>query len=183
MFRIKLIALCGVLGLMSATPAVAQNPSYAQMPDVYFSAFIDRHSLGLIGTTVELHPVVTSAAVGCWLRDGIGVELEAGVGVADDNVGSLDVNFDSKLGIGLRLESPPVESIAAYAYFGYAKASYEVSGGSSFDLPGGRMAAGLTFVVTQRITVDAAFNYYDYDDEARTNSFRLGVRFNMGDSR
>ena len=50
---------------------------------VYVSGFFDRQSIGLSGEKFE--PVVISAAVGAWLYEGIGVELELGTAMQDDN--------------------------------------------------------------------------------------------------
>ncbi len=170
---------------MSVLPAQAkaQNDSYWQQPSAYLSAFIDRQSLGLIGSTVELHPLVASASFGFWVAEGIGLEVEAGVGVEDDTVGNLDLNFESTLGFGVRLESPPIDRVAAYALFSFIETSYEatVDGVStSLKLPGGRMALGLTYRVSPNFFADASFTHHDYDEDARINSFRLGLRFDIG---
>ncbi len=171
------------MACMPVSNAMARDTSHPGLPNTYISAFLDRHSLGLNDNNVELKPVVASAAVGYWLRNGIGVELEAGFGVADDSVGSLDVDFASKLGVNLRLESPAVSRFAAYALVGYVRTSYDATANdvsTSVSLPGGRLVAGMTYILAPKLVLDAAFTHHDYDQEVRINSFRLGVRFDLG---
>ncbi len=178
-----IIVLCGVVAFMPISKGMAQDASVLHMPKAYVSAFLDRHSLGLNDNNVELKPVVGSAAVGYWIRDGIGVELEAGFGVSDDSVGRLDVDHVSTLGASLRLESPPISRFAAYALFGYVRTSYDADtddASSSVSLPGGRMVLGVTYMLTPKLVLDTAFTHHDYDKEVRINSFRLGVRFDLG---
>ena len=76
-----------------------------------------------------------------------------------------------------------MERIAAYAAFGYARTAYRTSLNgttSNISLPGGRLALGLTYVVSRQIAVDAAFTHHDLDGDTRINSFRLGVRYYPG---
>lgn len=151
-------------------------------PGVYLAAHLDRHSLGEADNSVELRPVVGSASVGYWVKLGIGLELEAGVGVVDDSVGSLDLDFKSHLGVNLRLESLPVSRFAAYALFGYVRSSYDVSvdgSSSSITLPGGRLSFGMTYMINPFLRVDAGFTHHDYDGETRVNSFRFGLRYDL----
>lgn len=175
---IKIFA--GLLTLM-ATGASAQN--LQPIPNVYLSAFIDRHTLGVIESTAQLKPVIATGSVGYWVFDGVGLELEAGFGLANDSVRNLDVDFGSKLGANLRLESPPVEGFAAYALFGYVRTSYNTNAGgskSSIVLPGGRLALGMTYALRSQVVLDAAFSHHDYDSDTRINSFRFGIRYDFG---
>lgn len=171
---------CGLLMLVAAG---ASAQTLQPVPNVYLSAFIDRHKLGVIESTAQLKPVIATASVGYWVFDGVGLELEAGFGLANDSVRNLDVDFGSKLGANLRLESPPVEGFAAYALFGYVRTSYDtnVAGSrSSIALPGGRLAFGMTYAIRPQLLLDAAFSHHDYDSDTRINSFRFGVRYDLG---
>ncbi len=151
-------------------------------PGVYLSAFLDRQSLGESENSVELRPVLGSVSAGYWVRPGIGIELEAGVGLADDSVGSLDLDFESQLGINLRLESMPVSRFAAFALFGYVRSSYDVSVGgssSSITLPGGRLSLGMTYLINPFLRIEAGLTHHDYDGDTRVNSFRFGLRYDL----
>ena len=104
------------------------------------------------------------------------------IGVVDDSVGSLDLDFDSGFGVNLRLESQPVSGFAAYAVFGYVRSSFDVSVdgfNSSITLPGGRLSFGMTYLINRYLHVDAGFSHHDYDGDTRINSFRLGLRYNI----
>lgn len=163
--------------------AQSLQPPLQSVSDLYLSAFFNRHSLGVVESSEQLKPTVASAAIGYWVREGIGLELEAGFGLTDDSVGNLDVDFQSKLGLNLRLESPHREGFAMYALFGYVRTAYDATVGgqqSSISLPGGRVALGLTYLINRQTVLDAAFSHHDYDGETRINSFRLGVRFDLG---
>jgi len=165
-------------------PCSTAGCGFAELPrNVYLSAFLDRQSLGVNDTNTQLRPVVLSGALGYWVLPGVGLELEAGVGVKDDTVGTLSVKFESKLAVNLRLESPPVNQVAAYAMFGYSRTNYDaVDRGinNSISLPGGRVALGLTYGLSRGILVDTAFTHHNYDRETRINSFRVGIRFDLG---
>ena len=164
-------------------PLGASAQSIQTPPGLYFSGFVDRHSLGNeTETASEIRPLVGSAVIGYWVRKGIGLELEAGVGLTDDSVADLDVDFNSEFAANLRLESPPRSGIAAYALFGYVRTSYDTSVNgfdSTITLPGGRIAFGLTFLLNSQLHVDAGFSHHDYDDDTRVNSFRIGMRFDL----
>jgi len=153
--------------------------------NIYLSAFIDRQALGETDSAGEFNPILASAVVGYWVRQGIGLELEAGVGVSDDAVGDLDLDSSSAVALSLRLESQPRGPIAAYALLGYVRSSFDLSN-SGFDttitLPGGRIGLGLTWLVNTQLRVDAGFAHHDYDGDTRINSFRIGLRYDV-DSR
>ena len=175
----RIIILSGLLALL---PAGVSAQSFSTS-NIYVAGFLDRLSLGVDGSSAELQPLVAAASVGYWVLEGVGLELDVGTGVTDDSVGSLDVDFRSKIGLSLRLESPPAERFAAYALFGYARTSYraEVNGASSsISLPGGRLALGLTWLVNSQFVIDGAFTHHDLDGDTRINSFRLGVRYDFG---
>ena len=175
----RIIILSGLLALL---PAGVSAQSFSAS-NIYVAGFLDRLSLGVDGSSAELQPLVAAASVGYWVLEGVGLELDVGTGVTDDSVGSLDVDFRSKIGLSLRLESPPAERFAAYALFGYARTSYraEVNGASSsISLPGGRLALGLTWLVNSQFVIDGAFTHHDLDGDTRINSFRFGVRYDLG---
>ena len=171
--------MCGLLALLPAgASAQAFSPS-----KFYFAGYLDRLALGVDSSSAELQPLVAGVSAGYWLLEGVGLELDAGTGVTDDSVGSLDVDFRSGVALSVRFESPPAERFGAYALFGYARTSYRTSlngATSTLSLPGGRLALGLTYGITRQIAVDAAFTHHDLDGDTRINSFRLGVRYDLG---
>ena len=150
---------------------------------LYYSGFIDRLSLGTEDLTAsEIRPLVASGAIGYWVRKGIGLELEAGFGLTDDSIGDLDIDFNYGFAANLRLESPPISRFAAYALFGYVRTSYDATVDqfdSTIDLPGGRAAFGLTYLLNLQLRVDAGFTHHNYEDDTRINSFRIGLRYDL----
>lgn len=179
--RVKtIISIFGVFFCLGPAMVSAQ---VGQTVPMYLAAFVDRQSLGVTESTQQLHPVNLSAVIGLWVRRGIGLEFEAGVGVRDDRVGALDVATGSTLGLNVRLESPPSERYAAYALFGYVRTDYDTKDGginSSLSIPGGRVGLGMTYRLVPKLLLDASFTHHDYDDDTRINSFRFGVRFDIG---
>ena len=177
--------VCALLVLMPVT-SFAQQQSLVFGQDIgnfYATAFVDRVSLGVNDSSTELRPAVLSIAPGFWLREGIGIEFEAGFGFVDDSVGALDLDFDSALSVNLRLESPPSERFAVYVMGGYIRTTYTANLGGlreSLSLPGGRIGLGFTYHVSPRWVVDTSFTHHDYDNDTRINSFRLGIRLNAG---
>jgi len=150
---------------------------------LYLSAFADRQSFDGLGGDPDLHPGVLSGAVGYWVAKGIGLELEGGFGIIDDEVGSLDLDTGSLLGLNLRLESPPADNYALYVLFGYVRTTFDaIDNGveSSLSFPGARLALGVTYRLTPLIVFDLAATHQNYEDNAHINSFRFGVRFDKG---
>ncbi len=186
--------LCGLLSLLPAGASAEAFPGGFtkdflkpfSMSNVYLSAFLDQQSLDAGGGSSDLEPLVAEVSAGYWFLEGVGLELDVGTGVADDSVGNLDVDFRSRVGLSLRFESPPAQRFAAYALFGYVRTSYraEINGASStISLPGGRLALGLTYIVKPQFVVDGAFTHHNLEDDARINSFRIGVRYELGSKR
>lgn len=181
--KIIISIICAVLCLV---PALSSAQEYGLSSRFYLSAFFDRQSLGVIGSSQQVQPLVVSGVGGYWLRPGIGLELEAGFGLAGDGVGPLDVEANNTFGVNLRLESPPIERFGAYALIGYVRTSFSADdgrGNSTLSLPGGRAALGLTYSLMPKMMLDAAFTHHDYDGDTRINSFRFGVRFDIGSDR
>jgi len=77
---------------------------------IYAAGFLDRQSISLSGQ--KLQPVVASAVIGTWLYEGIALEAELGVGLSDDNAGTLAVDSESQLAVGIRFESAPIQRCA-----------------------------------------------------------------------
>lgn len=170
--------------LLVSGMASAQQKVYPGLDvrNVYFSAFIDRYSLRLDENPVEITSVVLSGNAGYWIKEGIGLEIETGLGARNDSVGSLDVEFQSLLAANLRLESPPMRNTSLYLKFGVVRTDFEVSDANineSVTLTGGRAAIGITASIRRGIFVDAAFTHHNYDNDTRINSFRLGLRFDL----
>lgn len=183
----RIIIVCGLLALLPAGVSAETFsrfvPQAFSTSNIYFSAFLDRQSLDVDSSSNELEPLVAAVSAGYWVFEGVGLELDVGTGVLDDSIGSLDVDFRSKVGISLRFESPPTERVAAYASFGFVRTSYraEIGGASStIVLPGGRLALGLTYLLRSQIVLDGAFTHHDLDGDTRINSFRFGVRYDLG---
>ena len=181
--KIIISIVCAVFCLV---PALSSAQEYGSSSKFYLSAFFDRQSLGVIGSSQQLQPLVVSGVGGYWLRPGIGLELEAGFGLVGDDVASLELETNNTVALNLRLESPPIERFGAYALIGYVRTSFSADDGtrdSTLSFPGGRAALGLTYSLTQKMMLDAAFTHHDYDSDTRINSFRFGVRFDIGSKR
>ena len=154
---------------------------------VYASGFLDRQSIGLSGQ--KFQPVVASAALGGWLYEGIGVELELGTAIQDDNVAALRLEPESMMSLGLRFESAPINGVAAYALLAVSAVSIDTRFTSGTAAPddrhfrGFRGVFGLTFPLVPRWVLDAAFVRQDYDDDFAISGVRLGVRYAINDIR
>lgn len=152
---------------------------------VYASAFLDRQSIGISNSRFTM-PVVTFAA-GWWGRPGIALELEVGKSLGDDSLNNFELAVYSFSSLSLRLESPPVDRVAAYAIFGLSRTnidssfSGEVVNARKNTFQGGRGALGLTFKLTRQLLVDTAFTRHEYDDDIGINSFRVGLRYDFSD--
>jgi len=185
----RIIILSGLLVLLPAGVS-AQSfslPSFSapsfSTSNIYVAGFLDRFALDVESSSNELEPLVATAAVGYWVLEGVGLELDLGTGVTDDSIGSLDVDLRSKVGLSLRFESPPAERFAVYASFGFVRTSYRAEFGgvsSTLSLPGGRLALGFTYAIRPQFVFDGAFTHHDLDGDARINSFRVGVRYDFG---
>ncbi len=176
MRHLRLISLVSLLLLPSVSAAQAQS--------FYFSAFVDRQSLNISSSSFA--PIVGSVVLGFWGWEGIGLEAELGGGLADSSVGDLDLEISSMAALNVRLESPPIDRIAAYVQFGVVRSNIDsrFSGpaNSSLDttFSGPRLAIGLTFQLTPAWQFDAGFSRHEYDDDLGINSFRAGLRFSTG---
>jgi|GEM_PF-6379619 len=166
-----------MLAPVGASAQISQS-----FPNFYFSGFFDRLSLGEEETAGDIEPLAVTGALGYWVLEGVGLELEAGFGVTDDSIRNLDADLRSEFALNLRLESPPTRGLAAYVLAGYVRTSYELSVddfSSTINLPGGRIAAGLTYLVNPFIHIDAGVAHHNYADDTRVNSFRIGLRYNL----
>ena len=155
---------------------------YENRPRIYLSGFVDGQTFGGV-TDSEFDTGVASAALGYWIRRGIGIEAEIGTGLFDDSVGALDLDVSSQLALNLRLESPPIERLAVYFLFGLVRNDFDLQvpgGSSSSSLSGFRAAVGFTGMINKRLDIDVGFTNQDFDDDLRTNSFRVGLRFGLG---
>jgi len=170
--------------------ALFSSNSFAadEFSSFYLSAFVERDQLyasdeplGLLNDPIE--PVVVSGVIGAWLRPGIAIEAELGVGVRDDTIGSLEVDVASRLAIGMRLESPPAGGLAAYFAFGAVRSELDVNDqtatNDSLSLGGGRLLLGLTYQFTPSSVIDLGVEHQNYDGDVHSNAFRLGVRFDL----
>lgn len=153
----------------------------------YAAGFVDRQAVSLSGEKFE--PVIASITVGTWLFEGIGFELELGTGVREDNVAALEIGTESQVSIGLRLESKPVNGVAAYvllAATGVTLNSRFTSGNAAdrnHDFSGFRGVFGLTFPLSSRSVIDAAVSHSEFDDDFNINTFRIGARYVLNDVR
>lgn len=158
----------------------------AQSQGLYLSAFLDRQSFDISDS--RFTPVVGTVALGYWGWEGIGFELELGRGLKDSSVGDLDLEVSSMAALNLRLESPPIDRIAAYVQLGMVRTSFDTrfsgtaGSGLESNFTGPRFAIGLTFLATPNLHVDAGFSRHEYDDDIGINSFRVGIRFTPGGS-
>ena len=151
----------------------------------YASGYIDRQSLSL--ENVKVRPVVASASAGVWWFEGIGSEIELGVGMSDDSANNLEFDVSSQISLNLRFESDPINGVAAYALFGLTRSAFEsrftsvADSAQNRDFRGFRGVFGLVFPLSQRWAVDAAFSRHEYDDGVGMNGFRIGVRHLMNE--
>lgn len=154
---------------------------------VYASGFVDRQGISLSGEKFE--PVVASVAIGAWVYEGIGLELELGAGVSDDEVATLELEPESQFSLGIRLESEPINGVAAYALISASNVSIAsrfntgAAAASNQRFSGFRGAFGLTFPLFQRWVLDAAFVHSAYDDDFSINGFRVGARYSINNVR
>lgn len=152
---------------------------------IYASLFLDRQSIGISDSRFRM-PVVTAAA-GWWGWQGIGLELEFGRSLGDDTLNNFDLEVYSYTSLSLRLESPPIDRIAAYAAFGLSRTnidsgfSGDVVNAKKSSFRGARGVFGLTFKMTRQLVVDTAFTHHEYNEGIGINSFRVGVRYDFSD--
>lgn len=174
---------CVVALLLAPVLCFSASPLPLSSLPVYASATLDRQSIGISDSRFTM-PVVTFTG-GLWSRPGIGFELELGKSLSDDSLNNLDLEVHSFSSLNLRLESPPINRVAAYALFGLSRTN--IDSGFSGDVVnqkknsfrGFRGALGLTFMVGRQLVVDTAFTHHEYDDDIGINSFRLGLRFDF----
>ncbi len=169
--------------LLALVPFGGSAQNLQQDSQYYLSVFTDRQVLRVSENATPIRPIVVSASAGYWVRPGIGLELEAGFGIVDDSIGTLEVDTSSQLAASLRLESKPQGNFAAYALFSYVRSTYDASVdglNSSLSFPGARLGIGLTYTVTPHWRADVGFTHHDYDGDTRVNSFRFGLRYDLG---
>lgn len=154
---------------------------------LYASAHLERQSISL--SSEKFEPLAASAVLGAWIYEGIGVELEFGTGLQDDDVATLALETGSHVAAGIRFESRPVGGVAAYALFSTSNVSVDsrfTSGNTANDertFSGVRAVFGLTFMVRPRLVVDTAFFHQAYDNDFDINGFRVGARYLLNDVR
>lgn len=181
------LLLAPALGFSSSPLPTHRALNFGAMPvtslPVYVSAFIDRQSIGISDSRFTM-PAVTVAA-GWWGWPGIGLELELGKSIGDDSLNNLDLAVHSTASLNLRLESPAIDRVAAYAVFGLSRSNFdsafngEVVNAKKNSLRGMHSAFGLTIKWTQQLALDTAFSHHEYDDDIGINGFRIGLRYDF----
>lgn len=172
--------------LLWCVPVVAQQKiSNASAADrLYVAASLDWQTVAVEDASFE--PRLATAAVGFWMWEGIGLEAEFGTSYFEDSFSSLKLDVPTQAAMGLRLESPPAQGYSAYIQLGVArteiKSRYTTTPGSASKttLSGPRFGIGLMMHFNRWLSVDAGFTRLVYEDEARVNLFRLGLRFSPG---
>lgn len=173
-----ILCLCVLLPSWSAAAGRTGLP-------IYVAGYVDRDSLSLEGAKVR--PVLATATLGLWFFEGMGGEIELGTGLKDDSVNNLDFDVSTRLAVNLRLESPVINGVAAYAVFGVARSAFDtrfesIAGSAdNRSYRGFRGAVGLVFPISSRWGIDAAFTRYEYDDDLGVNGFRIGARYAIND--
>lgn len=179
------LLLIPVLGF-AANPALQRSDAdlirSAEFP-VYLSAFLDHQRFGIDDD--EFRSPLLSGALGVWGWPGIGLELELGKSLVDDDINNLSLEVYSQASLNLRLESPPTESIAVYVLLGFSRSHLDtrfkdgVSSRKKIDLRGARATIGLTLRATRHLAVDAAFTHHDYEDRIGATGVRVGLRYDF----
>lgn len=153
----------------------------------YAAGSVERQSISL--TDEKFQPVVGSVVLGAWLYEGIGLEAELGTNLQEDNIATLAVESETQFSVGVRLQSPPINNIAAFALFSASSvsiASRFTSGNpdkETHNFSGVRGIFGLSFPVLRKWEIDAAYVSANYGDDFRVNGFRIGARYTINNVR
>jgi len=167
----------GIFGLLLLAPALCAGQLRQAPESLYLSTFLERQMVSL--SNGRFSAGVAEISAGTWLWEGIGIEAEAGLGLTDDAIGSLEFQVKSQLAANLRLESPASGRVAAYGLLGYVRTRFSsgFSGVSEDDfkgvLSGYRFALGLTYQLDDRWQLDTGFTRHEYAQNAGINSVRF----------
>ncbi len=152
------------------------------------SQFYGELQLGVHGvqhSDLEFYPQFASGSVGVYLKPQIGLEIFYDRSLGSDSADDFDLEVNEASGVAIRLESPPLQGLRAYALLGYV--TYVVhqydrtAGGRRLDkedFAGARVSLGLsqTLQSNERIQFVVEYRNYDIDQPVNVDGLGLGLR-------
>lgn len=167
------------------------QPAYAQsfVSGGYVIGNLVQHNVTVDNTRFTLPAFGVSGGV--WVGEGIGIELGFGSGGADDTRNGLELDLDSLVTLGVRLEAPPKDELALYVLFMASAAELSSrftdlesrSAGSSLNGFGGTLGVTWHPAAAPAIAVDAGVTHHRFDSDLGFNTFNLGLRYSFGGAR
>lgn len=123
---------------------------------------------------------------GLWLWEGIGFELEQGLGTTDDTHSGVTLEHPKLQRYGVRLMTPPSENkTVLYVLFSGARSTLNMQrdnnqqpGEEYFD--GYHAGIGLGTQITPRLQLDLSYNNYQIDESFDVSGIRLNIEFTLG---
>ncbi len=180
----RLLFACLLLFMLSSQRVQASSLELGG----YFFAKGQQHMLR-VGSTRFTLPAA-SVAGGYWVDKGIGLELELGSSLGDDERNGIDLEVDRLVSLGVRLEAPPTDNLALYFVFSLTSAELSsrfsqfepAAVGSSLD------GYGITFGMTWHTTVaglvvDTGGTHNRFESDLGINTLHIGLRYSIGAKR
>ena len=144
---------------------------------------------GVAHSDLEFTPVFGSISAGAYVYENIGVELflDSGIRAGEDSEFTLDI--EQAYGLGLRLQSPPIDGVRGYVVLGVVNYTVEqkldISSSSARapvdgDFTGFRASIGLMQRLKRfpAVQFTAEYRHYNADEPIRLDAIVLGFRFN-----
>lgn len=149
------------LMVAAATAALAlAAPALAQAQSVYAN----------IGyTSVDVDPVTLGAIqgrLGVRVNNHFAVEGEAAFGVADDDIGGIDVSLDNEFGAFLVLLAPVGENTDLFARAGFASAEVDAGALGSVSDDGAAYGVGVQHFFTDNDGFRFDYTRFDFGGDA-----------------
>ncbi len=172
--------------LLACVLAVSSSISNAEGP-IYAEVHIA--AAGVNHSNLDFNPYFASVSAGTFVRQGIGVEVFADSGFRSHKKNGFDLEVTEAYGIGIRLQSPPVNRIQGYVVLGAVNYTIkqqanatESLGGSSIngDFTGMRISVGIMERMERwkNVLISLEYRHYNADQPLRVDALLLGLRIN-----
>lgn len=168
---------CAVLA--TAGEATADSPVYAEAA---VAASGVRHS------DVDFYPIFGSVTLGAYVWPGIGVELFADRGIAEDEKRGFDLSLEEAEGAALRFRSPEDNGLSGYIVLGYVDFMIEQERADAGDdraleveLSGARVSIGVSqrLRAVDSLIVSAEYRNYYTEEDVRVDGLLLSLGWNL----
>lgn len=165
---------------VSTSTVQADGPLYAE---------VQLAAAGVNHSNLDFYPTFGSISAGLFVREGIGIEVFADSGITSDKKNGFDLEVTEAYGIGLRLQSAPVNRIQGYMVLGAVnftvnqEANATASLGGSLingDFTGVRVSLGIMERLERwkNVLVSLEYRHYNADQPIHVDAVLLGLRVN-----